>query len=181
MRLPVRVSGIPRDAVTQKFRSYFCIVFQVERELIKSGVVQLLPCRDKAGRRVLARLGNYGTAQHSMRNKIRVALYFGQVLSEDEETQKQGCVLLHWPLHSEFSTPNIGPLHQVLRTIPIRFSAMHFCFGEDQGLVALGVRTILLAVPEFRTRCRIHVGKSFILISFPLDIWICPHLCILYR
>lgn len=46
---------------------------QVERDLLKSGVIQLLPYRDTAGRRITAVIGNVGTSSHSVKHKVRTA------------------------------------------------------------------------------------------------------------
>jgi hypothetical protein len=82
-----------------------------------------------------------------------------QEVSEDEETQKQGGVCLHWPQQSDVRKDIGSPLQTALRCCPFRFSAFHFCFSQDQRLAAVCVRAILLAVPEVRAHSRIHVGK----------------------
>ncbi|KAG7348480.1 hypothetical protein IV203_017185 [Nitzschia inconspicua] len=131
---------------------------KAERDLLKAGTTQILPCRDRAGRRIIARLASLGT-KHSMKQKVRVSLYTLQALSDDEETQKQGAVCLYWPQQSDVSKDSNGPLKNALRYCPIRFSAFHFCFSEEQRLSAICVRTVLLAVPEIRAHSRIHVGS----------------------
>jgi hypothetical protein len=133
---------------------------QIERDLLKSGSNQILPCRDKAGRRILARLGVFGTSNHTTTNKVRVSIYMMQVFSEDEETQKQGVVILHWPLLTDYTTRDIGPLWKVAMFGPVRISAFHFCLKENQRLAAVTTQTILLACPELQARCRIHIGMT---------------------
>lgn len=43
---------------------------QLERDLLKSGVIQVLPYRDRAGRKITAVLGNFGASNHSLKQKV---------------------------------------------------------------------------------------------------------------
>jgi hypothetical protein len=89
---------------------------------------------------------------------MRVFAYVMQVLAEDEETQKQGAVMVFWPLDPDVS---IDPeAAKMLEFLPIRFSAMHVCFSESQRFRAIAMYTVLSVLPEMRARTRIHVGKK---------------------
>ena len=43
---------------------------QVERGLLKSGWIQIFPYRDLSGRRIISTLGNFGTRDHTLKNKV---------------------------------------------------------------------------------------------------------------
>jgi len=63
-----------------------------EHKLLKEGQLQLLPSRDRWGRRVIVFLGAYGFGYTHM-NRFKVCMYIiGQVASDDEFTQKNGLV-----------------------------------------------------------------------------------------
>lgn len=69
-----------------------------EKNLIKEGCQQLLPCRDRTGRRILTRIGNVGGPKESQTSTsiMRVNMYILQVLSSDETTQQFGCVMIFY-------------------------------------------------------------------------------------
>jgi hypothetical protein len=81
-------------------------------------------------------------------------------VSEDEETQKQGAVCVFWPQQRDFLDKLAWPFRQVLLHGAHRFSAFHICFSEEQHVAAVAAKTVLLAVPELRARCRIHIGTT---------------------
>lgn len=43
---------------------------KVERDLLKSGIIQVLPYRDKAGRKITAVIGKFGASEHSLKPKV---------------------------------------------------------------------------------------------------------------
>ena len=134
---------------------------KAERDLLKAGSTQLLPCRDKAGRCIMSRLGDFGTAKHTLRHKLRATLYMTQVIAEDEETAKQGLVILFWNLQEgDNNLSHISALRKAAACSPFRISAFHFCLNKDQRPAAIVIRTILLACPEYRSRCRVHIGTT---------------------
>ncbi|VEU41732.1 unnamed protein product [Pseudo-nitzschia multistriata] len=62
---------------------------------LKKGYMQILPFRDRAGRRILASLGSLGGFEYSMETKERVAIYICHaILSEDVVSQRKGAVML---------------------------------------------------------------------------------------
>ncbi len=42
----------------------------MERDLLKSGVIQVLPYRDTAGRKITAVIGKFGASKHSLKPKV---------------------------------------------------------------------------------------------------------------
>uniref|UniRef100_A0A7S4A8N7 DUF6824 domain-containing protein n=2 Tax=Pseudo-nitzschia australis TaxID=44445 RepID=A0A7S4A8N7_9STRA len=130
---------------------------KVERDLLKSGCIQIFPYRDLSGRRIISTLGNFGTRYHTLKNKIKVIAYVMQVLSEDEETQKQGCVFLFWPL-----VPTCTISKQVncaVQISPIRISAIHFMLYDTIQFRKLGALQLLAMSRESRARTRLHFGS----------------------
>jgi len=130
---------------------------KVERDLLKSGFIQALPYRDSAGRRIIAALGNFGTCHHTLKNKIKVLMYVIQVVSEDEETQKQGCVFLFWPLDSKCTVSR--EVNYAVQVAPIRFSSFHFMLYDTTRFRKLGALQLLAMSRESRARSRFHFGS----------------------
>ena len=137
-----------------------------EHKLLKEGQVQLMPSRDRSGRRVVVFLGSYGYGYSHM-NRFRIIMYMmGQVASDDVCTQKNGLVVTY-SRHSTNTVREIveyGP-HQTecnrwIDSVPVRISAFH-CFLPDditRGMILnmIGKRTRLIT--------RIHTGASFMMI-----------------
>jgi len=130
---------------------------KVERDLLKSGLIQSLPYRDSAGRRIIAALGNFGTCHDTLKNKIKVLIYVIQAVSEDEETQKQGCVFLFWPLDPMCTISR--ELNYVVQVAPIRFSSFHFMLYDTAQFRKLGAWQLLAMSQESRARTRFNFGS----------------------
>ena len=134
-----------------------------EHKLLKEGQVQLMPSRDRSGRRVVVFLGSYGYGYSHM-NRFRIIMYMmGQVASDDVCTQKNGLVVTY-SRHSTNTVREIveyGP-HQTecnrwIDSVPVRISAFH-CFLPDditRGMILnmIGKRTRLIT--------RIHTGAFY--------------------
>jgi hypothetical protein len=70
MYLEIICENFGNDALTRQVR--LTDLDKVERDLLKSGCLQILPFRDSAGRRIVASLGNFGAHIHTPKNKVRV-------------------------------------------------------------------------------------------------------------
>jgi len=136
---------------------YLTDLDKVERDLLKSGYIQALPYRDTAGRRIIASLGNFGASHHNVKNKIKVLIYVLQVVSEDDETQKQGCVFLFWPL--DLNCIISRELNHVLQVAPIRFSSFHIMLQDSITFRKIGAWQLLAMSSESRARTRLHIGS----------------------
>ena len=160
----------------------------MERDLLKSGFIQVLPYRDAAGRRIAAALGSFGTSNHTSMNKVsssirisgsiivrtglrphihthsssnmkrKVLLYMIQAISEDEETQKQGCVFLFWPLEPRCKISK--EVNCVIEAAPIRFSSFHFMLLDTTSFRKLGAWQVLAMPVQSRARTRFHFGEQ---------------------
>jgi len=155
MYLEIVCENFGNDALTRQVK--LTDLDKVERDLLKSGCLQILPFRDSAGRRIVASLGNFGTHIHTPKNKMKVLTYVMQALSEDEETQKQGCVLLFWPLDPKYSISR--ELSRIIQVAPIRFSAVHFMLYDTPCFRKFGAWKLLALPKEARARTRIHFGS----------------------
>jgi hypothetical protein len=130
-----------------------------EHKLLKEGQLQLLPSRDRSGRRVAVFLGSFGYGYSHM-NRFRICMYImGQVASDDECTQKNGLVCIY-SRHStavreivEYGSHQTE-CNRYMNSVPVRYSAFH-CFLPDditRGMILnmIGKRTRLIT--------RIHTG-----------------------
>jgi len=83
-----------------------------EEEIINAGHQQLLPFRDKSGRRVLAIHGDLGLPSDSLLARsiltkgpaMKLLLYLWSVLIEDVESQRNGLVVVFWPRYMDHHT-----------------------------------------------------------------------------
>jgi len=140
-------------------------------KLIKEGRLQLMPSRDRFGRRIVVFVGAYGKG-YSHANRFRVCMYtVFQVASDDETTQRNGLVALY--SHNESNVLDyLGlAMHQTesirfFGAAPVRYSAVH-CFLPDEssilrGFVAnsVGKRTRLIT--------RVHAVSSITETSYKL-------------
>lgn len=70
-------------------------------EVLNAGHQQLLPFRDRSGRRVLALRGDLSLSKGPA---MKLLLYLWSVLMEDVDAQRKGLVLVFWPRHVDNPT-----------------------------------------------------------------------------
>jgi len=78
-----------------------------EIEVMNAGHTQLLPFRDRSGRRILAIHGDLSSSTTSLLSRsalskgpaMKVLLYLWSTLMEDVDAQRKGLVLVFWPRH----------------------------------------------------------------------------------
>jgi len=105
-----------------------------EKKILRSGFMQLLPYRDRAGRPILAFVGDIG-AKYSWRQKLKVLIYLFYV-SGDIESQRKGLVVLCCPdSQSDFSNFSFDGrtkelLTRLVESSSIRFCAIHACMPD---------------------------------------------------
>ena len=109
-----------------------------ETKFLREGYVQILPSRDRLGRRILAQMGSYGGRRYTKLEKFRVKIYLCfTVLAEDVTTQRLGVVsLASFSREAEESmraeARAISNLRQRLFTaVPLRWSAAYLCIPDD--------------------------------------------------
>eukprot|EP00531_Pseudo-nitzschia_arenysensis_P018551 CAMPEP_0116123638 /NCGR_PEP_ID=MMETSP0329-20121206/4852_1 /TAXON_ID=697910 /ORGANISM="Pseudo-nitzschia arenysensis, Strain B593" /LENGTH=593 /DNA_ID=CAMNT_0003617561 /DNA_START=203 /DNA_END=1984 /DNA_ORIENTATION=+ len=82
-----------------------------EIDVLNAGFQQLLPFRDRSGRRVLFVHGDFTLPSSSLLSRsvlhkgpaMKVLLYLWSVLIEDVEAQRQGLVVIFWPRYNDNS------------------------------------------------------------------------------
>eukprot|EP00536_Pseudo-nitzschia_multiseries_P005321 jgi/Psemu1/190271/e_gw1.99.55.1 len=134
-----------------------------ELQYLKKGQMQLLPNRDRAGRRIFAFSGREDR-NFDVHEKYRVSMYLHDVCSEDETTQKLGLVSLNSPRMKRHKS--LGGLterefyHKFSEGCPLRLSAIHYT-GPDTFIYRIGSALILsLLGREERKMVRFHGGSQ---------------------
>lgn len=153
-----------------------------EIRYLRKGQMQLLPSRDRAGRRIFAFSG-CDDLDFNIREKYRVNIYLVDVLSDDIITQKLGAVSLNAPrvrydivdnpFGFEGMTLRMGKqellggkcteaqfFRKINEAVPIRFSAIHY-FAPRTIIYEVG-RAIILSLlgKEHRKIVRFHAGSQ---------------------
>jgi hypothetical protein len=95
--------------------------------------------------------------------QAQAGLYVWQCVSDDEETQKLGCVLVVFLHNMTIDLVNDATdkqyMQRVSNCIPVRKSAVHMCLPPSPFYHAIqGMYKLLSSVQE-RTQTRIHVGS----------------------
>jgi hypothetical protein len=150
-----------------------------EMRYLKKGQMQLLPSRDRVGRRIFAFSGREDR-NFTIREKYRTLSYLFDICSEDETTQKLGLVSLQSPKIDPGDKPfgekgmmlrsekheMIGGLtereyyHKFDDAKPLRTSAIHY-FGPNTFIYEVGSSLVLLLLrKEQRKIVRFHGGSQ---------------------
>jgi len=155
-----------------------------KRELryLRKGQMQLLPTRDRAGRRMFSFSG-CDDWHFTIREKYRVNIYLVDVLSDDVPSQKLGSVTLNAPrvrynvgdnpFNFEGMTLRAGKqellggnhteaqfFRKINEAVPIRFSAIHY-FAPSTLIYNIGKAIILtLLGKDHRKIVRFHAGSE---------------------
>lgn len=143
--------------------------------VLNEGIFQVLPGRDRSGRRIMAVLGvDYVPQHHGRYTKMKVMLYMMfQLVRYDIETQRNGAAFIFW-------SHNIGindfqerrRIHtKLIPALPVRFLSLHYCLPDDklenrsnnnnnrQILFKMFKSMVVFAIgPQLRQRLRIHTG-----------------------
>jgi len=127
----------------------------------RSGYLQLLPFRDRSGRKIVVLV--LDALEMDDKTRLKIYLYLTYVAGEDEETQRKGIVMLFWPGCNELRLPKPGYLNLValaLRGMPTRFASFHFCSPATPFFqMARVMISIALKRGKSVTRVKIHTGE----------------------
>mmetsp|Transcript_24238 Transcript_24238/g.67133 ORF Transcript_24238/g.67133 Transcript_24238/m.67133 type:complete len:498 (+) Transcript_24238:161-1654(+) len=136
-----------------------------EMKFLKEGYIQVLPSRDRLGRRILAQVGSYGGTRYSEIEKFRVCVYLCfSVLSEDITTQRLGVVSLgSFTLEAEvFMRKGLREISKLIkrffRIVPLRWSATHLCIPDDPVFHLIKSLSLFFLGIQGRRMLRIHIG-----------------------
>jgi len=133
--------------------------------IMNSGSFQLLPSRDRSGRRIAVRIGPLGLDfNKNEKSTMKTLLYIFHCLSEDMESQKRGIIMVSFPSinfdPSTISEPKAKQLiFEVLASIGVRITANHLCFPDKPWFRALGSLFMMASTPSVRVRTRLHYGS----------------------
>lgn len=90
-------------------------------------------------------------------------MYMVFVAGEDEETQRNGIVILFWPGSKELRLPasrHRGLVSKVISAMPTRFASFHFCFPSTPFFqMARMMITVALKGGNDITRVKVHTGR----------------------
>ena len=134
---------------------------QEDRTCLESGLMSLLPVRDRAGRCVITWMPAFRDG-HNPLCRIRCLLYLLCLVANEENTQKKGLVVL-WldfgPQRTYFDRSACGLATTLLGGAPARFSAFHVCVSNSKvtALWSSFIRPFM--EPAILARIRFHCGK----------------------
>lgn len=135
-----------------------------EVAIIESGYSQILPGRDRAGRRIYINFADDRFIPENVR--IRIPVYFlMKMLWTDVETQRRGIVAVMW-MHN-LSKMDFHDFvlkgktqNRCLACLPVRIGAGHYCFPTiESSKNAAFTQIISRYTSVLRPHIRIHTGK----------------------
>ena len=134
---------------------------ELDQEALRQGVYQVLPSRDRSKRLILYHHGVYRGSRVTNLQRLRVQLYFNHVLAEDEETQKNGLVVLFSSddqIMQELSEPEYQQdWKDCVHSHPLRWSALHMCLPAGPMSQLLKAFLILnFAASDHRVRVKFY-------------------------
>jgi hypothetical protein len=95
--------------------------------------------------------------------QLKIFLYMVFVGGEDEETQRNGIVMLFWPGSRELLLPaskHRGLVQRAFTGVPTRFASFHFCFPSTPFFqMARMMISITLKSGNGITRVKVHTGR----------------------
>lgn len=138
-----------------------------ELKFIREGEIQLLPFRDRSGRRILVVMNPLMPRDFEYyRLRAKIFLYMLWTAGEDVDVQRKGLVtLVRFTSNYEFSVDNLCKLRDAPRTnshimATVRASAIHIC-SPDNPIYRLCNAILLLRLTKAgRERIKIHHGES---------------------
>jgi hypothetical protein len=133
---------------------------QEDRKCLESGLMTLLPVRDRAGRCILTWMPAFREETKPL-CRMRCLMYLVCLAANEEETQKKGIVVL-WldvgPRRAYLDRSASGLAIPLFARMPARFSAVHVCIADCKLSAFWSVVRGLIA-PALLTRIRFHCGK----------------------
>jgi len=103
-----------------------------ELKIMKRGYIQLLPSRDRGGRRIIVVITSWSADEFDLNILIKILFYLFFVCgSTDIENQKKGIVFIVWAdqfSNHRFSSPE---RKTTLTYFPCRIVSIHFCAKES--------------------------------------------------
>jgi len=135
-----------------------------ELQIFRMGNLQLLPFRDRSGRRIIA--GVEGLAiQFDSALRFKILLYLLWAAGDDNETQSKGVVVILWPV-AEIAVKHLKRQELIretqkkwLRGFPTRACAFHFCVSDTTFFQTLTLVFAAMLTKSLLPRIKFHVGQ----------------------
>jgi len=139
-----------------------------EMVIFRSGLQQLLPYRDRSGRRLYASVGGFNV-RTPLISRVKILLYTLYTASEDVETQKMGIASIVWPgstKNTTFTDDTTGInldkvifMKRVYENLPVRTCSIHMCL-PDTPFYQMMKSIMILTMSTYRKRMKFHVGET---------------------
>lgn len=156
-------------ALTRPFR--LSDLTKEDMSFLRGGDYQLMPYRDRSGRRVLCIVTN-NREDISTKTRIKILLYLWVVAAEDVESQRKGMVVISISgpkitVEEEERNTKQQKFHQnrvkthatVASAVPMRPVAIHLCL-PDTTLHNILARIYGVALGNWTARVKFHLGQS---------------------
>lgn len=135
-------------------------------KLLRSGTLQVLPGRDRSGRRIAGKFPSMLDDQRRPAiHRIRLGIYMMMALARNSiDAQKKGVVGVFWAHNirtDDFKTRSF--VHaKLIPCLPIRFTAAHICLRSAYNNYSKRLKMMFVYAigPENRKRLRVHFGTA---------------------
>ena len=174
-------------------RPWLTDLTELEMRILEAGGYQVLPGRDRAGRRILGNLAFDAPEEFGVLSRLRVSVYIVISFLEDVETQRKGAVGISWWHNVNVDDFIIRKkVHERINCVPLRLGAYHCCIPSDNksnrffrrgkesgnsGGVSSGMAQVIKAMailsigPDLRPHLRFHTGEFGPLLSSDCQIF----------
>lgn len=142
-----------------------------EMSFLRGGDYQLLPYRDRSGRRILCIVTN-NRDDISASIRLKVLFYLWVVAANDVESQRKGMIVVSYSgpkivtinennrtKQSKFHQSRVTTHVVVASTVPMRPAAIHFCM-PDKPIFQLLSQIYGMALGNWNARVKFHLGES---------------------
>uniref|UniRef100_A0A7S4EK76 DUF6824 domain-containing protein n=1 Tax=Pseudo-nitzschia australis TaxID=44445 RepID=A0A7S4EK76_9STRA len=135
--------------------------------LFSGNFFQVMPFRDRSGRRIVVRTGRklFISDNIDIETRIKTMLYICQELANDVECQMKGVVLIGFPLTLSGESPMLDKTVRKLfdsferKIVPVRIAAVHLCIPDSPWFKLASYMILQALTKTFRVRSRVHVGS----------------------
>jgi hypothetical protein len=136
-------------------------LYTAKRLLNEELFIQIMPVRDTSGRRIVVHISEPSQV-HPITSKQGVAYYIDQSISNQNESDTTGAILVYF-LHNVSSTmkskKELQNIHLLFQTTRTKYSAIHLCCPNGPFYDTVKATYTLLVGKENRTRLRFHAGS----------------------